>query len=445
MSEGDAPGPYVFFGDAGEIPLLDRPDNVALEYRLSMLAGDGDLVVLGSDRNVAFEEYKASVLNLGQCRYLPVRGRENGRHVPVHIRCLNDVAAFDALAGFVSAAGGVTLVPHIATGAIWALARKLARDTGKTVHVAGPPPAVTRFANDKMCFSELVRALFGPYSGMSEVSAHGMAALVGRVREMARGCDKIVLKLPSSAGSAGNFPIFSNDVVALSPMALWTYLQRLIGQVVMPPEFPMIVQVWENNVLSSPSVQLWIPRPEAGDPVIEGLFEQVLTGAGGQFAGARPLPGDHPRIADLCHEGAMLGLALQAMGYFGRCSFDAVLTGDSIETAALHWIECNGRWGGVSVPMTLLNRLFGEEGPPSYAIMHNFGQGGGVAGFADGLEVLGDLIWRPGRDTGIIFNTPSGFEAGTSFHFVALASSDEAATDLADVMKRRLAPGANPP
>ena len=440
VSASDMPRPYVFFGDLAEIPLLDRSTNDMLEYRLSLLASDGDLVVLGCDRDPAFEAYRENLLGLGQCRYLTVSGirQANGLRVPTHIRCLEDDAAFAALADFVRSAGGATLVPHISTGSIWSLARRLAQHTGRPVNVAGSPPAVTHYANDKMCFSGLARALFGPYGGMCEVAVHGLAALVARVREMAREAEKLVLKLPSSAGSAGNFPVFSDDVAEMGTRALHGHLQGLISRVVDPPQFPMIVQVWENKVLSSPSVQLWIPRPDEGEPVIEGVFEQALSGAEGRFAGARPWQGDDGRIAGICREATMLGLALQGMGYFGRCSFDAVLSGDRMATATLHWVECNGRWGGVSVPMTLLNRLFGAEGPPPYTILHGFGHGGGVASFSDGLARLGDLLWRPGRRSGVIFDTPSGFAPGQGFHVISLGGSIHASRDQAEALNRRL-------
>ena len=439
--------PFIFFGDQAEILLLDRSTNDELEYRLSLLASDGDLVVLGCERNTHFEDYRTDILKLGECHYLGVSGTRNANstRVPTLVRCLEDDAAFAALAEFVRGVGGATLVPHISTGRVWALARRLGQETGKPVNVAGPPPAVARYANDKLRFSGLVRALFGPYGGMSEVAAHGMAALVARVNTMARSNDKLVLKLPSSAGSAGNFPIFSEDVAGMSPNALSAYLRHVITRAVDPPQFPMIVQVWENKVLSSPSVQLWIPKPEAGDPVIEGVFEQVLTGAKGRYAGAQPWQGEDGRIADLCREGMMLGLAMQGLGYYGRCSFDAVLSGDRMETATLHWVECNGRWGGVSVPMTLLNRLFGAEGPPPYTILHGFGHGGGVASFADGLDRLGDLLWRPGRQSGVIFDTPSGFVPGQGFHLISLGGSIQASRDQAEALNRRLNPAWNLP
>jgi len=48
------------------------------------------------------------------------------------------------------------------------------------------------------------------------------------------------------------------------------------------------------------------------------------------------------------------------MGYVGRCSFDLLLTGNDMENARPEFIECNGRWGGTSIPMVLMNRLVGD-------------------------------------------------------------------------------------
>ncbi len=437
--EGFETPPFVFFGDPGEIPLMGRRDSTALEYRLSMLAGDDDLVVLGYRRNRMFEEYKERTLELGRCQYLMVAESPNGTYVPTHVRCLNDESAYRALMSFVQKAGGATLVPHIATGAIWSLARRLGTDTGRTVHVAGPLPYVTQFANDKICFSRLVAALFGENAGMKEVAVYGMAALVGRVHAIARKCRRLVVKLPSSAGSAGNFPVFSSDVAGMRPKELGDYLRALLSETLDPPQFPMIVQVWESRVLSSPSVQLWIPSKGEGPPIIEGVFEQEISGAKGRFSGARLFEILDDHINDICHEGLMLGHTMQELGFFGRCSFDAVLSGKTTGSTSIHWVECNGRWGGVSVPMSLLNRLFGDEEPSPYIIVHGSGQDLTRRSFCDGLDILSDLLWHPCQQNGIIFMTPSGFETGTGLHFVSLASSVSAAKEQAETVGRRLA------
>src|SRR5690606_17302709 len=116
-----------------------------------------------------------------------------------------------------------------------------------------------------------------------------------------------------------------------------------------------------------PSVQLWIPpRPAAeegapADPVVEGVFTQLL-GSAGEFMGGAPSRLPAAVQARLAQEAVYLGGLLQALGYVGRCSLDAILVGDDPHGATPHWIECNGRWGGMSIPMTLANRLVGRPG-----------------------------------------------------------------------------------
>src|SRR5262249_4758195 len=124
--------------------------------------------------------------------------------------------------------------------------------------------------------------------------------------------------------------------------------------------FPLLAGAWCDPVVDSPSVQLWIPHTGEGLPVVEGVFSQVLRGARGSFVGAAPtwLPAEwQQRIAD---EGVRLGLFLQALGYYGRCSFDAVIAGDDLGSARLQWVDGNGRWGGVSIALTGANRLAGD-------------------------------------------------------------------------------------
>ncbi|MGC9371410.1 MAG: hypothetical protein ACP5DX_17910, partial [Paracoccaceae bacterium] len=317
-------------------------------------------------------------------------------------------------------------------------ARRLGVETGTRVSVAGPLPSLSRLANDKAAFSRIVRALFGEAATPREVLAHSAAALTARVHALARECRQLVLKLPDSAGSAGNFPIVSEDVAGLSPKALHRHLMAQLARTGAPPSFPMLVQSWQENVLTSPSLQLWIPDEADGPPVVEGVFHQRLTGPEGRFAGAVPAdPGDG-WVARFCHDGLMLGQVFQDLGYFGRCSFDAVLSGPDLDDPALHWLECNGRWGGVSIPMTLLNRLFGKADLPDYRIAHEAGLDLPRRSFAQGREILGDLLWSPGADRGVIFLTPAGFEEGSGLHFISLAASPAAAQAQAEAVIERL-------
>ena len=119
----------------------------------------------------------------------------------------------------------------------------------------------------------------------------------------------------------------------------------------------VLIDVWEENVISTPSVQTWIPPVMDGQPIIEGLFDQLVCGRRGAFQGTRPL-----RLPDTIEQKVidasfLLAVLFQRLGYVGRCSFDLILVGPSIDAGRIEFVECNARWGGTSIPMTLMNRL----------------------------------------------------------------------------------------
>jgi hypothetical protein len=142
--------------------------------------------------------------------------------------------------------------------------------------------------------------------------------------------------------------------------ALDEHLRTIFPAELWPEDTPMLVDVWETNVNENASVQTWIPPLKDGDPIIEGIFSQMLVGPSAQFMGCIPLS-----LPDHIQEQVVLGTSLltllfQQMGYIGRCSFDFLAVGDNTEQSQVEFIECNGRWGGTSVPMSLVNQLFGN-------------------------------------------------------------------------------------
>ncbi len=126
------------------------------------------------------------------------------------------------------------------------------------------------------------------------------------------------------------------------------------------PSFPVLVSVWEVPVVLTPSIQMWIPHSSAGGPVVEGIFDQAVSGPVDRFIGCAPSLLSADRQLEMAREGMTIGLFLQELGYYGRASLDAIFVGTDVEDASLHWVECNGRWGGTSIPMTMVNRLTGD-------------------------------------------------------------------------------------
>ncbi len=157
----------------------------------------------------------------------------------------------------------------------------------------------------------------------------------------------------------------------------------------------LVVSIWEDDVLAAPSMQYWIPPKGEGLPIFEGFYKQFISGRTGSFAGSAPcrLPG---RLHELAlSQTQVLVRIFQELGYVGRCSFDLLVVGQSLESANLHFIECNGRWGGTSLPMTFLNQIFGNWHDHPYAVLCWRIGAGDELSFSQVFDALeGDLFDR---------------------------------------------------
>lgn len=433
---GSGSAPSILIGDKSEIPLLAPAGTDTLEYRIGLLANADDLILLAGDRNPDFETYMGGLLGFKRLPVLKVEAKGNGSTLGTAKRCLTNPALMHRLADRVRAHRGATIVPHISTGSIWTLAKRLHELTGEAIHVAGPPPNLTARVNDKIWFADVAARLLGENAVPPRLTAHGSAALTAHVHRLSQLWEKIVVKVPDSAGSAGNFPIRSASVRDLGAKALHNDLARRLAAIAPSKHYPLMVEVWDCNVLSSPSAQMWIPRICEGDPIVEGVFDQVLSGAEGRFVGAAParLP---KRWEDrLCADAMKLALLFQTLGYYGRCSFDAVIAGHDYESANLHWIECNGRWGGVSLPMTFMNKLFPNGEGPAYVIVQLSKLAVRPRSFQAALQSLKGRIYQPhGPAHGVILLTPGGIENGSGLHMISIGQCiDDAVQNANDVV-----------
>ncbi len=198
-------------------------------------------------------------------------------------------------------------------------------------------------------------------------------------------------------------------------------------------------------MLGSPSVQLWIPAIEDGPPIVEGLFEQILEGKEGAFVGSIPAGLPEKWRCRLAEDAMRLASALQLLGYFGRCSLDALLVGETFDSAALHWIECNGRWGGVSIPLTVVNRLTGGGAKAKFVVVQRTEDRWPPRAFADALQALDAVMFRPGKnENGIILLSPVEIEEGRGVQMLACADTVARARALSDQALQILS-GASPP
>jgi hypothetical protein len=160
---------------------------------------------------------------------------------------------------------------------------------------------------------------------------------------------------------------------------------------------------------------------------VEGVFVQATIGQEGSFSGAVPanFPVDlSQRLVDHCW---LLARLFQRLGYVGRCSFDLILIGDRLQDSRMEFIECNGRWGGTSLPMTLMNRLFGDFAARDFEI-HIFEQVVDLdcLSFVDLLSEFRDDLFdvRTGRGS-LIFYNPGRISLKSGVSVIILSKNGE--------------------
>ena len=292
--------------------------------------------------------------------------------------------------------------PYMGIEDVWELAAMLSVDAKAPVHVLAPPPPITWIANDKASFDELVTRVLGRDALVETRIAGDAKSIEANLRAVAKHHERVGLKRTRCASAMGNAVFSSRDVTSERGAA--RAVREFLDRTEWPKGEEVLAVAWLETALS-PSTQLWIPPTGRGEPRLDGIYEQILKGKEKVFVGSRPstLPDAVNRELGTC--ALMVGAALQELGYVGRCSFDHLVTGDVHGDFQIVFTECNGRWGGTSMPMSLLDRLL--EGPrPAYRAQDVVYPELVGATFRDLLELAGDVMFRKdsGRGRFIFYN-----------------------------------------
>lgn len=434
VTAGMGVGPWTILSDHREIALATEEFAYLYEYRLSMLARDGDCVVLSGARHEEFEEYRRSKLGLGSFVALQAPLRPGAAPRNLAARCLEEGAMIERLAEIASRAGELTVLPYMGSGHTWLLGREISQRASVPVYVAAPPPALVRRVNDKAWFARTVEALLGPNAVPPAIAISGAAAMAASVRALAERSDFVAVKIPDSAGSVGNLVFPARSFRGRRLREVRETLITRLREVGWNARYPLVVQVWETKVLSSPSVQIWVPNLGDGLPIIEGIFEQIVEGEKAKFVGSRASHLCDDVCERVIREGSQLAGLFQRLGYFGRMSLDCILTRQANGGTLVGWIECNGRWGGVSIPMTLVNRLTGNWHLHPFVVAQRTDLDLPPRTFRQILDLLSELLFPRGQKlSGVVLLAPQALELGRGYQFVAVADDESEAYRLAEM------------
>lgn len=427
--------PQLHLEDVTGIPFLDGiPGVQEYQHRARVRAGDGDLFAAGTAPADGYEAY-CRQLGLGHPTLLPVDGGSNPMAVA---RACAQPAPLEQLARVARERDGLTVHPYMGIEDVWRLAAAIGDASGGApVDVLAPPPPVTWLANDKDLLTQAVTHALGDDWNVGTARARTVDALAELLGRFAEAHPRVGLKRTRCASAMGNEVHDSGALRGLGPSDRRALVERFLQRTQWCGTEEVLVVVWEDTP-HSPSAQLWIPPAESGAPVrLDGLYDQILSGPERVFVGSRPSTLPAPVQRALADSALTIATVFQQLGYVGRCSFDYIVVGDVHDAFRVRFTECNGRWGGTSTPMRLLDRLV--PGPRPFYIAQGFAHPA-LAGhpFAALVEAVGDALFDPSSGRGrFIFYNPGPMR--TKGKLDVLALGPDAAEALAHELPARVA------
>ncbi len=428
----DAGTRALHLDDFAAIPFLGGVSGVEYyQHRARLRARGGDFYVASTPASPGYERYCREVLGLAAVELLEVDPA--GDRLAIARACTKNRTLLDRLGGL-SRRGGLVVEPFLGAEAIWELAAAVAAEAGARVRVLAPPPPVTWIANDKANFEDLVAAVLGPGFLPESRRSASAEALARALLELSETAPSVALKRLRCASAMGNEVFESAALRRRGFSGVLDIVQGFLERTGWAGEEDVLAVCWEQAT-SSPSTQWWLPPPGGGEPVLGGVYEQILAGEEGVFVGSRP-SGLAAEVEErIVAQSGQVAEALQRLGYVGRCSFDhLVLRGGRVV-----FTECNGRWGGASTPMNLVDRLYPGGRPPyqAQAFVHPDLTG---TTFPQVLARLGDAVHDRGPGAGrfLLYNA-GPLERFGKFDVVALGASRSHVEELMTVeLPRRL-------
>ncbi len=408
---------------------------LGLQYytsRAFVRASQGD-IVLGTFAPIeGYIEYMDEKLGLGVADYIPITPSPDLQPYAVCDAYLQQQDAFQALCQTLGARQEeLWFHPYMGNQSAWQLADRLQKNLSRNVCVAAPLPELCDRTNNKVWFTYAVQRVLGTEAALPGIGCDSAAKAAQAMKNVAQNWSHVTLKLADSASGMGT-GIFSQDELLSSSLP---DLEEQVAQWLVAKDWnpnhslPVLVEPWLREVLGSPSIQLWLPPLGLGSPVVEGIYDQLFYPNNPHiFLGSIPSQLPQRWIQTLSETGATLGRLFQHLGYMGRCSFDTLLSGPDLEHATLHYVECNGRWGGTSTPMTLMNRIFGDYRTRPYIAKDFDDERLKGTSFAQFVETFQDILWDHKTKQGwaIVYNVGCLLPSG-KFDIITLGDTFEEA------------------
>jgi len=434
---------HAFHADTGELPRLHLDDVSGIPFLKDILGVDlyqlrsrirantGDIFTATCPAMPDYDAYNSDQLLLGDPRF--VQSHTVNQSIEVAFAC-SQGQALAATVEHARQAGGLVVHPYMGIKAVWALAADIQQQAGCPISVLAPPPPITWFANDKCDVTEVTRDLVGGHAIVDSIIATDPIAIADGLLRLARHHQRVAIKMARCASAMGNHILEANEINAMERSGLVDTVRGVLTDKEWGEGERVLAVAWEHAT-ASPSTQLWVPPIGNGVPRLDGVYEQLLEGDEQVFLGSIPSRLGDDINGELGRISLMIGTVFQALGYVGRCSFDFIEVADGLKIT-----ECNGRWGGTSTPMHLMDRLF-PAGRPFYRAQDYVDSAWIGRSFADLRAALADLLYdaRTGEGHVILYNVGCLPQFG-KFDIIVMGNDfDEASQVVAEAIPERLA------
>lgn len=431
--------PTLHLEDVSAIPFVSNVAGVErYQHRARVRAFDGDVFAAATPMSEGYEDYCCNFLGLGHPHL--VMAEPVAAPTAVAQACRHG-GAWTELVAWARSHPHVVIHPYMAIRDVWELGAALAAETNSRVSVLGPTTDALWTANDKSSLSAIASATNGDGWIMRTEVSNDVFSLARDLRSIAAHSTHVGLKRTRCASAMGNMVYEARWVLETPEAEVAGEVRTFLARTEWDGNEPVLAVEWGDTDLS-PSTQMWIPPAGSGDPIIEGIYEQLLEGVEKVFLGSRPSRLPAAVHKELTEASLLVSAAFQAIGYVGRCSFDFIVLGDPAGDFDVRFTECNGRWGGTSTPMFLVDRVGwrDEHGRKPYLAQDFMRPALVGATFIDVRRALEADLYDPrtGQGRFILYNV-GPLEGSGKFDVVSLGRTHEEAIEgIADTLPRRL-------
>lgn len=380
---------------------------------------------------VGYNEYLARYLDWENIHYFQVQQNLMSENLGLFRPLLDDTKAYDKLVKVTRIEQDFVIHPYQGILSAWKAAALLKSQGCHSIKVLAPIPKLADIVNEKHHFCSIVQRLLGKEEVIDWAIATSIPEIFQNISKLSGYSSGLAIRIPNLVFGFGTLLLTRDKVNRTSKDELHNEIFKWIDKVNTIPtdDKPFLITRWEEDVLVSPSVHLWIPPKKNHEPMIEGVFDQ-------SFSPNDPLTFQGSRVSQLPvniierveRAAFLLGCLFQKMFYVGRCSFDLIVCGKSFEKTTIKFVECNGRWGGTSIPMSFMNRVFGDYRNHPYVAGIWKNTSGEIIQFEDLISKLDDILYNVFTKRGwVILYNPGALSEMNRIYFITLGSSYEEA------------------